>query len=365
MRYRTLRRLHLWGSLLAAVPLVVLSLTGAMLVYAPELQRALDGETRSTGPVGASLSPTVIVDRVAQQRPDLDIWSISLTGEDAWTAWLSGGAGVLRIDPATGDILKHYFPKDTFQGWVTALHRRWLSEGPSARWVRHGVSAIALLFAVQLGLGLWLWLKPPKPLRRLSVSLEQGGRFAVIRLHQATGIATALILITVALTGIAMYWHTPMQKLVEWTTLSPVEHPEPPKDPALMPLADLDAGIALALRSVPNSELLHFRPPGGAGDPMIVGLSVEDQIVPTRVWVGDDPVRVLYTFDGSTVSLATKVWQLKYKIHIGDFAGPVVKALWVIVALLPTAFVVSGLWLYLGRRRRETRARGVSRAHAR
>lgn len=39
MRYRLLRRLHLAVSLAVAVPLLVLSLTGALLIYAPEIQR--------------------------------------------------------------------------------------------------------------------------------------------------------------------------------------------------------------------------------------------------------------------------------------------------------------------------------------
>ncbi|MEX0759391.1 MAG: PepSY domain-containing protein [Tistlia sp.] len=54
----------------------------------------------------------------------------------------------------------------------------------------------------------------------------------------------------------------------------------------------------------------------------------------------------------------------RYPIHIGDFAGPVVRALWVIVALLPAAFVVSGLWLHLDRRSRARAGRRTRRAEA-
>ncbi|WP_281684001.1 PepSY-associated TM helix domain-containing protein [Thalassobaculum salexigens] len=371
MRYRNLRRLHLWVSLLTAVPLLVLSLSGALLVYAPELQQALDGEVRNTGPVGASLSPTAIVDRVAQQRPELDIWSISLAKQDVWTAWLSGGAGVLRIDPTSGDILEHFHPKDRFEGWLTALHRRYLVDGPTAKWVRHGVSAVALLLVVQCAIGLWLWLKPPMPFRRLSVSFRQGTRFGILRLHQATGIATFLILTAVALTGMAMYWHDPMRVALEWATFSKVEEPQPPKDQTLAPLKDLDAGIAAATVAVPDARLSHFRLPRNPTDSMVVGLMPEGagDGQATRVWVGDDPARVLYVYAASEANLATTIWHMRYIIHVGKFGlgtswGPIVRALWVIVALVPAAFVISGLWLYLGRRSREQRSRARNRSFA-
>lgn len=371
MRYRTLRRLHLWVSLLTAVPLLVLSLTGALLVYAPELQRAFDGEVRNTGPVGASLAPTAIVDRVAEQRPDLRIWSVSVAKPDVWTAWLADGAGVIRIDPASGDILEHFHPRDRFEGWVTALHRRYLVDGPASKWVRHGVSAVALLMVAQFAIGLWLWLKPPMPFRRLSVSFRQGARFGILRLHQATGIATFLLLTTVALTGMAMYWHDPMRVALEWVTLSKVEEAQPPKAEGLAPLKDLETGIAAARAVAPEAALNHFRLPRHPGDAMVVGLMPDGagEGQATRIWVGDDPARVLHVFAASDANLATTIWHMRYMIHVGKFGpgpvwGPVIRALWVIVALVPATFVISGLWLYLGRRSRETQARMRNRSLA-
>ena len=368
MRYRTLRRLHLWVSLLVAVPLLVLSLSGALLVYAPELQRTIDGEAWSPGPAGASLSPTAIVDRVSQQRPDLGIWSISVAEPDVWSAWLAGGAGVLRIDPATGDILEHFQPKDRFEGWLTALHRRYLTEGQAAKWVRHGVSTVALLLILQLAVGLRLWLKPPMPFRRVSVSFRMGPRFGILRLHQATGIATFLLLIAVALTGMAMYWHDPMRTALEWVTFSKVEEAQPPKDDGLAPLADIDDALAVAKAAVPGATLNYFRLPRHPGDSLVAGLMPagggEGQA--TRVWVGDDPARVLYAYAASEANLATTIWHMRYMIHVGKFGsgpvwGPIIRALWVIVALVPAAFVISGLWLYLGRRSRENRAKAQNR----
>ena len=44
MLYRWLRRIHLALFMVSALPLLMLSLTGALLVYGPELQEAIEPE---------------------------------------------------------------------------------------------------------------------------------------------------------------------------------------------------------------------------------------------------------------------------------------------------------------------------------
>jgi len=359
MRYRLIRRLHLILSLVLTGPLLVLSLSGALLVYGPELQRLVSPEGWTVTPSSSPLSPARVLDRVAADRPDLKIWSLSLAQrpDHPHTAWLAGGAGVLNIDPADGRILVHYRPQETLQGWLTALHRRWLAEGDTARWTRNIISGIALALVVQLGIGLWLWLKPPSPLRRLKIPRGQGWRIAVLRGHQLTGIATALLLLLVALTGMAMYWTGPMKALVETATLGQVQQPEPGPMTGLAPLSDLDAAITLAQAEVPAARLRHFRPPDKPGAPAIFAFFEPGQAVPSRIWVGDAPVRVLHSFDGTDINAATWIWHQRYPLHIGDFAGPLVRAFWVLIALAPAGFALTGLWLHWGRRQRERRGK--------
>lgn len=65
---------------------------------------------------------------------------------------------------------------------------------------------------------------------------------------------------------------------------------------------------------------------------------------------------MLFVHDGREITAATWIWHMRYMLHVSDFAGPLVRALWVLVALAPAGFVISGLWLHLGRQRRERRA---------
>lgn len=355
MLYRWLRRIHLALFLVSGIPLLVLSVTGALLVYGPELQEALEPEIWTVEPRGAPLPVRTLLARVEAQRPDLRIWSVALATEpeQAWRMWLAGGQGAINVNPYDGRVLAHYQPSRNAQGIVTALHRRWLVDDKAASpWARHAVSGVALVLMLQVLIGVGLWLTPPRRLARLKVDFGKRPRLVVVRLHQVSGVVTALLLLAVAFTGIAMYWHAPARAVIESATGSVVE--EQPKlvaDAGLAPIGDLDAAVAVGQAAFPEARLRHLRVPSRPGDVAVLHLEEPWIGPPSRVWVGDDPPRILALRDGAELSAATWIWQMRYPIHVGEFAGPVVRALWVAVALMPAAFVLSGLWLYGNRRR--------------
>jgi uncharacterized iron-regulated membrane protein len=46
---------------------------------------------------------------------------------------------------------------------------------------------------------------------------------------------------------------------------------------------------------------------------------------------------------------ATAFMQMAYKLHVGDFWGLPVRILWLLLALAPAAYVISGFWLFANR----------------
>ncbi|WP_287243310.1 PepSY-associated TM helix domain-containing protein, partial [Pseudoalteromonas sp.] len=44
-----------------------------------------------------------------------------------------------------------------------------------------------------------------------------------------------------------------------------------------------------------------------------------------------------------------QTWNFKYKFHIGDFAGPIVQLLWLLFALSPLFFTISGVYFWYKR----------------
>lgn len=354
MLYRWLRRVHLALFLVSALPLLVSSVTGALLVYGPELQEALEPGIWTVEPRGAPLPVRELLARVAEQRPDLKVWSVVLDPdpERAWRLWLAGGQGAANVDPYDGRLLSHYHPNRNAQGIVTALHRRWLvDDRATAPWVRHAVSAVALALMLQVLVGVGIWLTPPRRLARLRVDFGKRPRMVVVRLHQLAGVVTALLLLTVGFTGLAMYWHAPARAVIEAATGSSVVDQPGLDASGRAPIADLDAAVAVGRAVFPEARLRHLRVPSRPGDVAVLHFETDGVGAPSRAWVGDDPPRVLALQDGRAASAATWIWQMRYPLHVGEFAGPVVRALWVVVALMPAAFVITGLWLYGSRRR--------------
>jgi uncharacterized iron-regulated membrane protein len=263
--YRWLRRIHLAVALVTALPLLVTSITGALLVYGHEIDALIDPPATVVPAPGAPLAPAALIARVQEQRPDAAIWAVvRIDGNAApWRMWLAGGAGVLEVDPWRGTIVDAYDPGDIpVYGVVRAVHRRWLVNGaPYSGWARTSVSIIALALMVQIVLGVWLWAVPPRRLHRLKPVYRGNRRLLVQRLHQGCGVAMAALLLVIAFTGMSMYWQDSTRAIVETVLGSMVDQPATPDSRGLAPVGDLDAAIALARAAFPESELVSFRPP--------------------------------------------------------------------------------------------------------
>lgn len=347
--YAVLRRVHLWLTVATAGPLLVLSLTGAFLVYGEAIQSLVDGAPAPAGPGGLTFGRAF--ERLAEQAPGISPWSIApgrAPGEP-WSVWLAKGAGVARLDATTGDLIARHDPHATLHGTVVALHRWLLVDGPARGWVRHAISATTLVLIVQVALGLWLWWLPPTRWRNLRPDLRRPARSIVLRLHQLAGVVTAPLLVVIAFTGISMHWTVPTRALVE-VVAGDVVMADASGDHAGLPsLTDLDAAVRLAADAVPGGVVRWMRVPRWPGDPAQVGIETSDTTTPSRVTVGGAPPRVLAVRDGRRASGATWFWELRYRLHMGELAGGALRPLWLVLSLTPAAFVVSGLWLWLRR----------------
>jgi uncharacterized iron-regulated membrane protein len=354
--YRLLRGIHLWLTLTLAVPIVVVSVTGAILVFGQELESLFDPDANNVTPGAQVLSYGAILARVAEQKPDSRVWSLSSAErpDRAWTIWLADGGGVMKVDPYSGTILRQFRPRDTFDGWVAALHRRWLVDGTWGRVARNGVAVVTLAVMLQVVLGLWVWLLPPQRLQRLAVRRGQPARVLVLRLHNLAGVVTAGFLLLIAFTGLTMTWHAPTRAVVETLAGSRVTSERPPRFEDPGPIMDLDAAIATGTDAVPGGRLRGVRPPARSGAPAILHIDVPDRLIGTQVWVGGAPPRVLAVRDGRGTTAADWFWRLRYRFHVGSFGWPA-RVLWMVMSLMPVAFVGTGLWLYW-RRRRDRRA---------
>jgi uncharacterized iron-regulated membrane protein len=193
------RQLHLWFGLPAAAVLVIVALTGAILVYERDLDRAWNPELwRTTAGVAQSLDTLAATARAT--APDCELKQVRLTtaaGRPVEFRFTRGRQ--IHLDPVSGAVLGARSREGSFFGTVEKIHTS-LVAGEIGRWIV-GLSSVALLALLATGLVLW-W---PKQLRMLkgavSLALDRKGRALHLDLHNTLGFWTALPLLLIGFTG--------------------------------------------------------------------------------------------------------------------------------------------------------------------
>ena len=358
-----LRRLHLVLALGGAVFVLNLSLSGALLVFGKELQ-AMWAPAQWTVQPGASTLPlNRLNDRVAAETGSTPTrWLLAQRADDPWRATLADGRWV-NVDPYNGRLLLLYDYTDSVYGLVLYWHRWLLWQTPTGeRPLRDLVSAVSLLMMVNMLVGLWLWAKPRARLRRLRVRFGGNHRTWLPQLHNLLGVLAVLPLSLIVVSGIGFNWGKPVRAVVETLSLSPIVSPVAPgKGFGTISDYDLDGAMAQVAEILPTAQIHRVQLPAAPGEPLKLRLKMPGETHPySWAWLDPTDNRLLASFNAADTSLATAVWHFKYKFHIGDFGHPLVRWLWLLLALVAAGFVVSGLWLYLVRRKKSRQRLSVA-----
>jgi sulfite reductase (NADPH) flavoprotein alpha-component len=157
-----LRQLHAVPGLLAALLVMLLALSGAVLSINPALER-LDSRLPAAGQV----SVATLVGQVVQHYPGAEQIQRSANGSVIVYFSQAGQTGADRIDPLTGQRLAAYTPSPVSR-WVKELHRSLLLDS-NGRAVA-GIGALLMLLltlsgATLLAKRLGGWRKLLRPLR--------------------------------------------------------------------------------------------------------------------------------------------------------------------------------------------------------
>ncbi len=387
---RTLIVTHRWFSLILGLVLLVITTSGAILVYRPEIHRWLNADAYAAagGPAMVSLGQAQAV--VAAAHPDF-----------VPTAVLAEN-GVLRVtdfeqsftvDPASGALLGEVAPLPTWLGWTENLHECFLScdnrpgyiewlvaEVPGSGWLGYegapitvgalilGVFGLVLLFLAVSGL--WLWW--PRPSRfKASLSVRRGkGRFARdTDLHKVIGMIALPLLLIWGFTG-AGFELTPVESV--WNAVTPgtpVESPEVLSAEGDGPDIGVDGAATAALALAPTAGLAAVVLPEADEPTSTYTVWLTDGVDPYRLtdFPGDLSVAVdrrtgtaTVTGGGPDEPVSQHLWEMwNYPVHTGYVVDGWWRSIWFVLGLAPLALAVTGVstWLVRRRTRRNRRAR--------
>ncbi|MBA5637045.1 PepSY domain-containing protein [Duganella sp. LX20W] len=375
-----LRTLHLYVSLIFGAIFILAGLTGAAIAWTDELDAALNPALlRSHGAAGkVDAAPTPAQAEAAVERLSAapgygrpTMLQLPYAADDVYVAWYrkpnpnKGSFDTSRtrqvmLDRYTLAILgeRNYgeFGLSPALLMPTLFHlHRFLFAGEVGKTVT-GICGLLLTLTSLLGLVLW-W--PKHTLSSLRKALRVHGaptsRQFHYSLHRSAGFFLTPVLAVLGFTGMAM-------NLPEWVrpvvgAVATLEHEgKATNGPAALGRQPVSVAAALeaAQQRMPQGRLTRLSL-GSARAPYEIRLRQPDEIRAgdgsTRVSVDAYSGAVLRVRDPLAAASGDTFFNWQFPLHTGEAFGPAGRVLVSLCGLAPLAFMITGLVLWLGRRR--------------
>ncbi|WP_246775756.1 PepSY-associated TM helix domain-containing protein [Methylobacterium aquaticum] len=358
-------QLHWLLGLTAGLVLMLVGVTGGILSVEEEVTGLMSpGIVTVPAREGPRLTPDALVARLKDEAPGKRVTLMILNGapDRAAQVRLADGPGrgtETYVDPYDGRVLGPARGEGFFET-VRRLHRWLLLPGDGDGWGRTitGASALALVYLALSGLYLrwpkgrrdWrIWLKP---------ALNRRGRALYWSLHAVVGTWVLVLYLVMALTG--LWWSYGWYRdgattlltgrppaAAQARTMTKKEGAPVPLDPAFAAFAAATNGHYATASLAPAREGETVRIRAVAADAAHFQARDEWRFRPDGTLASRD----LYAERAWGARLAGSMLAL----HEGKFFGPVGWIAFMLAALAMPLFGVTGLLLYLGRRRSRRR----------
>lgn len=346
--------LHRWVGLVAAVFLFIVAGTGAVLVYAPEIDRALNPQWLVVPPAPGAL-PKSLDTLVANatrativKTPNTKPASVIIlpTRSDE-SARVQFGFRHVFVDPLRGTVLGERGIGEATMAQVRILHHS-LLVGRTGRMFTTAASVAAVLLA--LG-GLWLWW----PRRIWRVTRTSTWRGVNYDLHNVTGFLGSIGTLLFAGTAVAMAMADPVDALSR-RVLGDAPNPAlaPASVRAEVPLS-IDAVVARGVGAV-RGELREVQLPPDPHGTYVLALQVPGEYglrARNRVWIDGNDGRVRASVDQTVRPMGTRVAMRLEDWHIAAFAPQWSRWFGVVSCVLLAFGSVSGPLIWWKPRRRD------------
>jgi len=366
--------LHRYVGLALAIFLAIAGLTGSVVVFYQELDRALNPELFAVSAAAAPLPPSVLAARVERQLPGTRVTLLSLPPRGrASELWVQPTTGPLAFnqvfaDPATAKVLgkrqwgEAGLSRAALMPMIYLFHYTLKLPGVVGVWLM-GIAGCLwtvdcfVAFALTLPRGTPFW-KKWKP----SWRIKRGAgpyRFH-FDLHRAGGLWLWAVLLVLATSGVGL--NLPEQVfrplLRTFTTLAPtLEDLRPPQAATHTPRLSFDDAIALgraeahADRFVPqwvfrDAEHATVGVSYGAhGDKGMDGFGLSTLVFDDRSG------KLVMRTEAGKGRIGDIYAGLQYQLHTGRILGWPGRILVCLTGLAVAMLSVTGVWLWLKKRR--------------
>lgn len=376
---------HLYAGLAVGLLALVIGLSGAALVYSPELELA---PRWASAPVAKPMMLDDLTRAAVRQYPGFRVEDIRFnTAGDAIQVHIKeaepqGETGDQRpgtdlqlvVDPQTGAVLRAVDRHAGAWNFLRNLHHDLLA-GKTGRLV-NGIGALALFTLCVTGMVIW-WPGPKLWKLRTTVTIGTSWKRFNWDLHSAGGFWLALGLAFFSFTGFQYALPEFTKGALRWVTGSS----ERPKKPKLAvhsaKLADLATVAAKAKAAVRDGRLAQIKLPKKADEPFEVRMKTTfdgHHEGNNKVFLDRATGEVLLVDRFDRLSLANRAIELLEPLHNARFmtlneASLLARLPWIVMGLSPGLLFITGFLMWWNRvvskklagLRQRQRAAGVPR----
>jgi uncharacterized iron-regulated membrane protein len=359
--------LHLWLGIISGSVVLVVALTGSILVFEDELEHLFQPSLYYVQvPAGAEKIPlAVLTADVKKSYPDYKLNSITTESEANRTVIFTvlkgknaktGKLIAIAVNPYTGKVIEALIEKDRFFSVVLRLHR-YLCMGETGK-VITGISCSIFVILIITGLVLW-WPKRQNRKQRFRVKWNASSYKRLNwDLHAVFGFYINILLLFISLTGLV--WSYKWVNNLIYNSFDGSLKAIKTKAPKSLPVQDSSLAYIDKILTTTNEKLNHSGTVNirFAEDSLAVSVSKVNSTASI-----DNIVDFLYFQAGSgkliqerlyaNESKGTKARRIVYPIHTGRLYGWPTKILAFIAALTAATLPVSGLIIYLGRKKKK------------
>ncbi|AQR62781.1 peptidase [Brevundimonas sp. LM2] len=349
---------HRWSSLVSTLFLLMLCLTGLPLVFSHELNEVLlDAPWAPSAPEAQPLSLDQVLATALARQPgdvpafmsfdeDRPVVNVTSRAPDA----PAGQYNFQPIDQTSGDPAPLVAGHPVVE-FLLQLHTD-LFLGLGGMLFLGGMG---LMFLVAVVSGVVLYAPFMRRLPFGTLRVEKTARTRWLDWHNLLGITAAAWVVVVGLTGVVNTLAVPILALWKADALAGLTAAAETTAPvAVSERASLDAAVARARQALPGLQLQFVAFPG-------TEYTTDHHYA--VFFHGDTPLTTHLTTPalidvrtGDLAAIAPMPWYVKalglsQPLHFGDYGGLPLKIVWALLDLATIVILLSGLYLWLGKRK--------------
>jgi len=356
MNWRKLsRRLHLWSGLSAGLLLIVTALTGSVLVFYIEIDRALHTEIstyqRETDPDWDTILRTL-----RTQYPDkTGSWRFEVTTNQGAiparyfnpqeTEGRNFAPLMVWLTADGKQILRQDFWGDTLMTWLYDLHYQLLLNNTGAKIIGwFGLVAAVMLLT---GLLAW-WPRKGQWLKALRFKRRNSAIGLLYDWHKLLGLFFIIPLLLLCLTGTMLSLPTETRTILSALS-GPVNTPDIPAEEAIHAVTvSPSVAIAAAQTALPEARLAWIETPAVQGRFYRLRMQVPGdpslRFPRSYVYIDAATADVLSVFDYRQQGTSNTILDWLHSLHDGSAFGLFGRVLWVVAGIACLVLFIVGLW---------------------